>query len=197
MRTLYLLRGHELVFRGHNWVFCGHKLVVRAHVIAILRPQVNFFFWPCHVWGSVYFLPTSEHKCMNFLLLTFWNWLVTLVWMLFIFGVSARNKDIKYIRRRKQAERESGMGRKVVLVSRICRDPAAPCLDFLKLGCFTNLKCVYLSSWEWDSTLNCLCGVFRNSWDKILLILSLILIVNELYFYDVHFRVCTLLLSPE
>ena len=33
-------------------------------------------------------------------------------------------------------------------------------------GHFTNPTCVYLTSWEWDSTINCLCGAFRNSWDK-------------------------------
>ena len=33
-------------------------------------------------------------------------------------------------------------------------------------GRFTNSKCGYLTSWEWDSTINYLCGAFRNIWDK-------------------------------
>ena len=45
-------------------------------------------------------------------------------------------------------------------------------LDFLIfslcwcLGCFTDPKYSYLKTWEWDSTINCLCDAFRNSWDK-------------------------------
>ena len=42
MRTLYLFRGHKLVFSGHELVF-------RAHIIAILWPQLHFFFFCC--WG--------------------------------------------------------------------------------------------------------------------------------------------------
>ena len=33
-------------------------------------------------------------------------------------------------------------------------------------GSFTNPRCVHLMCWERDSTINCLCGAFRNSWDK-------------------------------
>ena len=83
--------------------------------------------------------------------------------------VARRNKDV---RRQEQTEREAGMGRKGVLVSHICREPAVFCLDFLSFslcccsGRFTNPTCGYLTSWELDSSLSCLCGVFRKSWDK-------------------------------
>ena len=56
------------------------------------------------------------------------------------------------------------VGRKGVLVSRICRDTAALCLDSLNLtvcccsGRFANPVCGYLMFWEWDSTISYLCG---------------------------------------
>ena len=71
----------------------------------------------------------------------------------------------KAVRIRKQTEREAGMWRKGVLVSRICREFLIFSLCCCS-GRFTNPTCVYLTSWEWDSTINCLCGAFRNSWDK-------------------------------
>ena len=76
-----------------------------------------------------------------------------------------QDKDAKDVRRRKQTEREAGMWRKGVLVSRICREFLIFSLCCCS-GRFTNPTCVYLTSWEWDSTINCLCGAFRNSWDK-------------------------------
>ena len=33
------------------------------------------------------------------------------------------------------------------------------------LWSFTNNKCHYWSSWEWDLTISYMCGAFRNSWD--------------------------------
>ena len=64
VRTLFLFRGPELVFCSHSLIFCGHELIFRVHVIAILRPQLNFF-WPCHVWGSVLtylYWPRNQHR---------------------------------------------------------------------------------------------------------------------------------------
>lgn len=49
-------------------------------------------------------------------------------------------------------ERQSRLVRKDMLVSHICRNPAAVCLDFLVFSvfccsrCFTNPKCWYLTS---------------------------------------------------
>ena len=70
------------------------------------------------------------------------------------------------------------MERKGVLVSRICRDPAvAFCLDFLifSLRCcsgrFNDPKCGYLTSWDWDSTINRLCWCVQEQLGQILLIL--------------------------
>ena len=42
-----------------------NKLVFRVHVIAILWP-IFFFFWPCHVWGSVVIRQT---KYVNLLIM--------------------------------------------------------------------------------------------------------------------------------
>ena len=68
-------------------------------------------------------------------------------------------EHITYSRRskNKHAERETRMGRKGVIVSRICRYPAAICLDFLILSIlccskgFTNQKCQHLTSREWTT----------------------------------------------
>ena len=68
-------------------------------------------------------------------------------------------EHITYSRRskKKHAERETRMGRKGVLVSCICRYPAAIWLDFLILSIlccsrgFTDQKCRYLTSWEWTT----------------------------------------------
>ena len=81
-----------------------------------------------------------------------------------IFQVSVQRDETR--QSCKQTEREAGM-----LESRICREFLIFSLCCCS-GRFTNPTCVYVTSWEWDS-INCLCGVFRNSWDKILLILPL------------------------
>lgn len=73
-------------------------------------------------------------------------------------------------KQRKKQDR-TDMGRKRVLVSCNCRDLSAlhsysspP--QLAGSGQFTNPKCWYLTVWEWDSTTNYLCGVFRISSDK-------------------------------
>lgn len=71
---------------------------------------------------------------------------------------------------KKQLKWRMEWGEKVV--SLICRDCAAPCLDSLifAVWCcserFSNPKCRYLTSWERDSKISCLCGVFMNSLKK-------------------------------
>ena len=60
----------------------------------------------------------------------------------------------------RRTERETAVWRKGVLVFHICRDSAALCLEFLIFslcccsGRFTNPKCCYVTSWDWDSTIN-------------------------------------------
>ena len=69
--------------------------------------------------------------------------------------VARRDKDVRRHKKRKQTGRDTGTGRKGMLVSRICRDPAALCLDFLifSLCCSghyqPNMWLFYV--WEWDS----------------------------------------------
>lgn len=54
-------------------------------------------------------------------------------------------------------------------------------------GHFTNQNCLCLTSSEWESAINYLCGAFTNSSGQILPILLLSLIVFELYQYEVRF----------
>ena len=57
-------------------------------------------------------------------------------------------------------QQQTRIGRKGMLVSCICRKPAALCLDFLTFsvccpgrGVVTNPKCQYLTFWKGDSTI--------------------------------------------
>ena len=110
-------------------------------------------------------------------------------------------------KKKKKMETDSGTERKGLLMSCICRDPAAFCLDILIFslcccsGHFTNPKCVYLTSWEWDSTIKYSIFVVRSGTTGI----------NHMSFNQfnhkyppdgdfllwVHFRACILLLLLE
>ena len=65
---------------------------------------------------------------------------------LLLFGVFI-TRPISDVRRRKQTERETGMWRKGVLVSRICREFLIFSLCCCS-GRFTNPTCVCVTSWE-------------------------------------------------
>lgn len=128
-----------------------------------------------------------HHKYLHFLLPTFSKQTITLVllllkWLFFIIAhvlpsitrliSTAHIMHNRYseTKQRKKQDR-TDMGRKRVLVSCNCRDLSAlhsysspP--QLAGSGQFTNPKCWYLTVWEWDSTTNYLCGVFRISSDK-------------------------------
>ena len=87
--------------------------------------------------------------------------------------------NVKGIICQKHTERETGIGRKGVLVSRFCRDPVALCLDFLIVsvcccsGRFNIPKCSYLMSCERNSAVSYLCDAFTawtNTADSIFML---------------------------
>lgn len=53
------------------------------------------------------------------------------------------------------------------------------------LWSFTNKKCHYWSSWEWDLTISYMCCAFRNSWDTSQLIPPLVLIDFDVFMFYV------------
>lgn len=130
------------------------------------------------------FMTTFHHKYLHLLLPTFSKQtLVFIAFEMIIFHHSTRHGITRLIstvhvlhnrhsetKQRKKQDR-TDMGRKRVLVSCNCRDLSAlhsysspP--QLAGSGQFTNPKCWYLTVWEWDSTTNYLCGVFRISSDK-------------------------------
>ena len=85
----------------------------------------------------------------------------------------ARGNDVKDVRKRKRTERETGVERKGVLVSRICRDTVAFCLDFLffslfvaALDAFPTLNVAISRPGTETQQSAVFVGAFRNSWDK-------------------------------
>ena len=142
----------------------------------MLRRGTNTCFrYPDLTWVILWLSPsTPKHKYMNFLLLTFLNAAFPASQDWFSARLNSRLSEKKeWHKRHKKTETEGEWnGESVVLVSHICRDPAAPCLDFLIfsvcgcLRCFTKAKCGFLMSWERDSTINCLCclsdGLFAS-----------------------------------
>lgn len=135
-----------------------------------LLSHTNFFtFTPCILTQTP--PPTTPYifKTGSVLMHLRGNYPFCLVFLPHCMPASQHHRPISTYR---CTEKETGMVRTGVLVSGICR-PCSPLHGFSYLlnfllcsGCFTNPKCRLLTSWEWDSAINLLCGAFTNSLDK-------------------------------
>ena len=130
----------------HPCSFCLSHLYVLTISTCQFFVQVNCFFYRCP-----YARGQTSQRCAKIAAEFALHW--TSRWC------QARWNIVKDVRRCKQTERETGM----CFVSAesfwfSLFDAARDTLPTQHVS--------YLTSWEWDSTISCLCGAFRNSWDK-------------------------------